>query len=381
MAPPIKAPSGGVVSTLRASPRRSLLGGILLLGALGFVYWREGQAVDRYRGLEESSGVVLTVGPDRVDPVNDGKLVYVRGTAQSTQDLVDDVFGVRAAAVRLVRHVEVYQWAEAKKEEKRKNERGEEEAVTTYVYTKRWSPTLIDARGFKEPESHKNPEKMPYDDLDLVGKDTRLGAFVLPEEAARKLTRFEPLKVTQDMLSKSPYASLLHEQQGAAFVGKNPQSPEVGDVMVTFQVVRPQTVSLVAQQSGGTFAPYKAGESQSVFLAEAGEVDAKSMFKTAKEGGGNLPWALRGLGALLAQIGLALLLVGFASTRTFLPRFERIPRVAAVLLAGALSLSLTSAAMGAAWVPVRPLVGVPLLVVAAACLGLALYAARRAKKT
>ena len=124
-------------------------------------------------------------------------------------------FGVKVAALRLVRHVEIYAWEETKREEKRKNDKGEEETVTTYSYTKRFQAVPADSSRFKESESHKNPEKAAFADQDFTAKDARLGAFVLPSEALGKLTKLEPVRVSQDMLARSPHATKLRELEGA----------------------------------------------------------------------------------------------------------------------------------------------------------------------
>lgn len=374
-----KPVSGGVMATLRESPRRSAVGVVLFLASLGFVYWNETRAVSRYTALDQSADIVISVAPDRVDPSHEGQLVHVRGGAQNGAELVDEVFGVKAPALRLVRHVETYAWEEQKRDEKRKNDKGEEETVTTYTYTKRFFAIPPDSSKFKESESHKNPEKAAFPEQEFLAKDTRLGAFVLPSEALSKLTKFEPVKVTQDMLARSPHASQLRELEGAAFYGKDPKEPQVGDSKISYQMVRPQPVSVVAKQSGGTFVAYEPDPSQSVFLVEAGEVESRAMFAVAKDDTSNVALGLRGLGTLLGTIGLALLLVPFGVRRAFVPGFRKLPRVSAVVFGAALASAAVASTMGAAWVAVRPALGAPLFVLSVACLALAIAAERKSR--
>lgn len=372
----------GVVATLKQSPKRAAAGALLLVASLASVFFLERQGVDRYASLDKSAETVVTVPADRVDPTHEGALVHVRGGAQNGVELVDETFGVKVHALRLVRHVETYAWEESKRDDKRKNDKGEDETVTTYVYTKRFTATPADSSSFKEPESHKNPEKSPFGEQEFVAKDTRLGAFVLPSEALRKLTKFEPAKVTQEMLARSPHAASLHEYEGAAFYGKDPKEPKVGDLRISYQSVKPQPVSVVARQSGGTFVAYQAtpDAGEPVFLLTAGEVDAKAMFAVAKDDTSRLTLGLRGLALLAAVVALSLLLVPFASGRSFLPGFARAPRVSAVVFALLVGAGGVLGVAGGTWVALRPLLGVPLLVAAVACFALAGVAEYRSRR-
>ncbi|HQY60977.1 MAG: TMEM43 family protein [Myxococcales bacterium] len=372
----------GVVATLKATPRRTAVGALLLVASLAGAHLVERRGVDRYVSLDRGAATVVTVPADLVDPAHEGALVHVRGAAQSGVELVDEAFGVKLQALRLVRHVEIYAWEESKRDDKRKNEKGEDETVTTYVYTKRFTEKPADSSSFKEADTHKNPEKSAFAEQELVAKDSRLGAFVLPSDALRKLTKFEPAKVTQEMLSRSPHAAQLHEHEGAAFYGKDPKDPRVGDLRISYQIVKPQTVSLVARQSGGTFVAYQPNPEadEVVFLLASGDVEAKAMFAVAKEDTSRLTLGLRGLTALAAIVALSLLLVPFASRRPFVPRFTRAPRVSAVLISGLLGVGAVVGVGGGTWVAMRPLVGVPALLAAVGCFALAGVAERRSRK-
>ncbi len=371
--------SGGVMATLRESPRQAGVGIVLLLASLGFVFFNETRSVERYTALDQSADLVISVAADHVDPSHEGALVHVRGGVQSAQELVDETFGVKAQALRLVRHVETYAWEETKREDKRKNEKGEEETVTTYAYTKRFVAVATDSSKFKESESHKNPEKGAFSDQEFVAKDARLGGFVLPSEALTKLTKLEPVRVSQDMLARSAHATQLRELEGAAFFGKDVKDPQVGDLKISYQMVRPQAVSVVAKQSGGTFMPYQPGPEQSVFLVQSGEVESRAMFSAAKEDTSNVSLLLRALGVLFAAASLSLLLVPLAARRTFVPGLSRLPRVSAVVAALGIGNGLVFATMGGVWVAVRPALGAPLFVVSLVCFVLTGFAIVRAK--
>ena len=371
--------SGGVMATLRASPRQAGAGVVLFLASLGFVGFNEMRAVEHYTVLDRSADTVISVAADHIDPSHEGALVHVRGGLQSSQELVDETFGVKAPALRLVRHVEMYAWEETKREDKRKHQKGEDETVTTYAYTKRFVPVTADSSKFKEAESHKNPEKGAFSDQEFLAKDTRLGAFVVPSEALSKLTKLEPVRVTQDMLSRSAHAPQLRDLEGAAYFGKDVKDPQVGDLKISYQMVRPQAVSVVAKQTGGTFSAYQPTPGQSVFLVQAGEVDSRAMFSTAKDDTSNVSLVLRGIGILVATAALSLVFLLFAARRAFVPGLGRARRVSAVLVSLGFGSAAVFATMGAVWVSVRPALGAPLFLVSAVCLALTGFAIARSK--
>lgn len=371
---------GGVRAALKGSPRQVAIGVLLFLATGGFVFFNETRSVARYTALDQSADTVISIAPDHVDPSHEGALVHVRGGVQSTQELVDETFGVKAQALRLVRHVEIYSWEETKRDEKRKNDKGEDETVTTYAYAKRFFATPPDSSKFKEAESHKNVEKAAFTDQDFVAKDARLGAFVIPSEALGKLTKLEPVRVGQDMLARSAHASQLRELEGAAFFGRDVKDPQIGDLRVSYQMVRPQAVSLVAKQSGGTFVAYQPTPDESVFLVQAGEVESRAMFNTAKDDTSTVGLVLRALAVLFATIALSFVLVPIASARLLVPGLSRVPRFSAVVAAVGFGVAGVLATMGGVWVAVRPALGVPLFLASAVCLGLTAFGVAKAKR-
>lgn len=375
------AQNDGFAATFKRAPRQIAVGVVLALATVALGVLTEMRGVERYTALDRSAETVISVGADRIDPSHEGTLVHVKGGVQSTQELVDETFGVKVAALRLVRHVEIYAWEETKREEKRKNDKGEEETVTTYSYTKRFQATPADSSRFKESESHKNPEKAAFSDQDFTAKDARLGAFVLPSEALGKLTKLEPVRVSQDMLARSPHATKLRELEGAAFYGNEVQNPQVGDLRISYQMVRPQPVSIVAKQSGGTFLAYEPTPGvEPVFLVQAGEVESKAMFATAKDDTPMSSWLFRGLGLVLGAVAFALVLLPFSERRPLLPGFAKAPRVSGVLVGTGLGFALYAATMGGTWVAMRPAFAVPLFVVSLVTVVLTVMGIVRARR-
>src|SRR5262245_47481118 len=163
-------------SRLGDSIKGVLFGLVLIAGSGIFLFWNEGRAVQTQRSLTEGASLVVSVDPARVDPTNDGKLIHVSGDLKPGAPLADPDFMVSAAALRLVRAVEMYQWKEETKTETRKNFGGSEETITTYEYHRVWSESRNDSSRFRRPEGHVNPQ-MAYRAASYSSRDATLGAF------------------------------------------------------------------------------------------------------------------------------------------------------------------------------------------------------------
>src|ERR1700678_565941 len=114
----------GMGSRLGKSCLGVVIGIVLFLISFPLLFWNEGRAVHRARTLAEGKAAGVDVSPDKVDEANEGKLVHVSGEATPAEPpletLTDPVFGVSAKALELKRTVEIYQWTETTKTEKKK---------------------------------------------------------------------------------------------------------------------------------------------------------------------------------------------------------------------------------------------------------------------
>lgn len=100
-----------------------IVGISLVVAGCALSYWNEGNYVRRLQSLAEGKGAVISLGSDKVDPGNEGRLVQLSGPFTVEPDLVDEEFAVEAAeALSLSRSVEMYLWKQNVKEEKKKSE-------------------------------------------------------------------------------------------------------------------------------------------------------------------------------------------------------------------------------------------------------------------
>src|SRR6187399_8780 len=107
-------------SRLAQSAKSVLVGLIFFLVSFPLLFWNEGRAVRTAKSLAEGANAVVSVGADRVDPGNEGKLVHTSGAVATDGPVVDEDLGVEAQAVKLIRTVEIYQWKEKESSETQK---------------------------------------------------------------------------------------------------------------------------------------------------------------------------------------------------------------------------------------------------------------------
>ena len=291
------------VSRLADSIKSVVFGLVLFVVGFPLLFWNEGRAVKTARSLTEGAGVFVSVSPDAVDPANDGKLVHVSAFTATDDVLVDDTFGISENAIQLARHVEMYQWVEDESSTSETKLGGSKETTTTYDYSTEWKTSLVDSSDFHSPDGHENPNTMPYEGGTEWATNVSLGAFTLAESQIRDLDNSESLRLSS--LPPSLKGSKLHD--GDVYVGADPQSPSVGDARVKFTVVRPGSVSVVAQQVGSSFSPYSAEAGGQVFLLKETVVSADAMFETAQRSSAMMTWILRGVGFFAMFFGLAML--------------------------------------------------------------------------
>ena len=356
-----------------------LVGVVAILVAAVLLFWNEGRAIKTAQGLTEGAGLVRSVAADKVDAANDGRLVHVSGMLSTGGPVADPDFAIRVPAVRLVRHVEMYQWKEETQTETRTKLGGGEERTTTYKYVRDWSDRPIDSTRFKEPRGHTNPV-MTYQSREALAAGTRLGAFGVPESLLRGFGAQKPLPATEAQANalqirvNRPVTVI----DGVLHVGRDPSQPAIGDMKVSFFQVPLQTASVVATQSGGSFVPFRTHTGTTVELISAGAVPAAAMFQHAQESNVTLTWILRGVGVFVMFLGFAFILRPLKVVADVIPFLGSIVGAGSGLVALLCTVAIAPIVIAVGWLWYRPLVGIAVLVAGfAATWGLARLARRR----
>ncbi|HKI85334.1 MAG TPA: TMEM43 family protein [Thermoanaerobaculia bacterium] len=355
-------------SRLIESIKGVLFGLLLVIAAFVLLFWNEGRSVRRAKSLTEGAHAVVSVPANRVDSANGGKLVHVSGEATTTETLSDPEFGVSVSAIKLERYAEMYQWKETRSSKSKSKLGGGKKTVTTYSYSKVWSPALIDSSSFKNPQGHENPGAMVVAGKTWTANNVTLGAFSLSSAQVAKLNRTDDLSVDENAAAALPAATKarFHWSDGGFYAGSNPASPAIGDTRVTFKVVRPATVSVVGRQIGRSFEPYQAKAGGSILLLSYGTASAGSMFKSAEKSNEKLAWILRLVGFVGMALGFFLIFKPLEVVADVLPILGTFVGIGAGLFAIILAACFSILTIALAWLAFRPLVGIPLLIVVVA---------------
>jgi hypothetical protein len=360
-----------------------IFGLLLIVGSCVLLFWNEGRAVTTARSLTEGAGLVQTVAADKVEPANEGKLVHVTGTLSTSGPATDNDFAVKSDGVRLVRHVEMFQWSEESESETNKKLGGGETTKTTYKYKRDWADKPIDSSKFHERNGHANPQ-MAWRGRQMLAPRIKLGAFSMPDNLLGDFGREEALTVGDDQVA----AAQKHIQKpvqavdGALYVGKDPAQPSVGDFKITFAEVKAQTASVIARQAGPTFEAYRTRAGGNVELIKAGSVPASDMFKEAQDDNRIWTWLIRLGGCVAMFVGFLLVMGPLSVLADVIPILGDIVGAGTAVVAFLCTSAIAPLVIAIAWFVYRPVVALITLVVGGALVAGIVYLARqrRARK-
>jgi hypothetical protein len=362
-----------------------LIGIVLFFGSFVLLSWNEGRAIHRAKTLEVGAKQVISLSSDAPDSANEGKLVHLTGKAEAEDPVTDDVFEISAEALRLKRDVEMYQWKETEKSETKQKLGGGEETTKTYSYSKDWSSELIDSAQFQKPAGHSNPNALPVESETFTAEGIHVGKFDLPDSLTEKINNFSTRPVTAEeakAASKAQSEEMHATTQGQLYVGEDPKTPAIGDLRVTYQKAPSGPVSLIARQIESTFEPFTVPKLGSIELLQIGTVSADTMFQQEQEGNAILTWILRLAGFLMMLFGLLLITNVFSVLASVIPFLGTIVGTGTGFLCFVAAVPLTLVTIALAWLAYRPLIGIPLVLLAVGSLvfGIMQLIKRRKKK-
>ena len=359
------------------------IGGGLLLFLIAFplLFWNEGRAVKRAKALETGAGAVVSVQADKVDPANEGKLVHVTAKADTKDVLTDPLFKISSIAIRLERRVEMYQWKQNESSKTEKQLGGGTKKTTVYTYEKVWSDKPVNSAYFKEA-GHENPG-FPFESEKLRANHVTLGDFLLNDSLVDRLGDSRKLPVPADyklpaalsgksdaayvhVSRKSSAPSQVSQEQPADNAGDAALTePAIGDLRISWYAVVPHEVSIVARQTGKTFSAYPVG-SESILLIADSVQSAEAMFQSAQSANSAMTWFLRIAGLVMMYVGLSCVLRPLSVLMDVIPFLGDLIGAGISLISFLIARPCTLVTIAVAWIYYRPLLGIGLLVVAAA---------------
>jgi hypothetical protein len=347
----------------------ALFGVALLIGSIVLLFWNEGRAVATAKSLSEGAASVIDVPADTLNPANESKLIHVTGETAVTQSLEDPLFNISESALRLRRNIEVYVWKEKKESKSRDKIGGGKETTTTYSYEKVWSANLINSSSFKSADDHRNPTKLEIPKKEFVAADVTLGQFRLSPQIIEKVSGDEAVEATDDQLAKvsEKFRSKLKVEGNVYYLGADPASPEIGDEKISFTILRPGTLSVVAAQTKQSFTPYVTRNEREIELVETGSVPAAQMFAHAQAANRTLTWILRAVGFGAMFIGGMLVLGPISALARIIPFMGSLVEMGFALVSFFVSAIVSLLVIALAWLVYRPVWAVGLILLAIAC--------------
>ena len=377
-----------------AGSAKGMIGGLLMfiIGTC-LLWWNEGRTVRTAKAIGDAASHVESVADvSRVDASLNGKLIHASAFADTKDTLTDDIFGVRELAIRLDRKVEYYQWVENAQTKEREKIGGGKETTTTYTYEKKWVDKPVNSAEFKDPQYQSaNKVLSEVEERNEMAQHVTFGAYTLPELFVASISGSEPVEVRMTEEQRFTWnerlhmlrpkvnteTSLVHTNANTVYLGLSPNSPQVGDVRVTFTKVPPADISLIAQVDGSTFKAYRAKNGQSFSRVQMGTVSADEMIEQARSENNMLTWVLRLVGVLLIVIGLKGMFGLLPMLFKLLPFLGSIVDAGVGLVSWIFGLAWSLIIIAIAWLVFRPIIGISLLVLAIAGI---VFLKRRGKK-
>ncbi len=312
---------------------------ILLIGGIVLLWWNEGNYVKTASAIKEAQSEYVEVKDAKYDEKNNNKVIATNGKLEINESVVDEKFKISATTAVLSRHVEMYQWDENCDED------------NNCSYSKKWSDSHISSNGFKA--NHDNPS-MPFESEVFYAKNAKVGDYDLTTDNLEYLRANKDITLEQ----KDANNNAMRLYENTLYKGKDPSSPQIGDIKVSFKYLDEENVSLLGVQSDHNITKFVGKSGKTVMYSMAGVHTGDEMFKKLVDNNKMITWLLR-------LVGLVLLICAFASI--FAPlRFitDRIPILGSIvgtvsgLFAFVVGFALAVIVIAVAWIAYRPVASI-----------------------
>jgi len=331
-----------------------ILIGLIFFIASFFILWiNEGGSLRNEELSKYMEKNVISVQPNIINQQNNSKLIHISGFAKTEESIGDELIKM-PKAISLIRKVEMYQWKENKQSETKNHSNGSSTTETNYTYEKVWSANLIDSSNFEYRTEHQNSPSFPIKSTRINAYKVMLGEFSLNSGIINKINATR--KITQ-----LPTNSKYRIMNGFYFSGKDYDTPQIGDLKISYTYIPSGTaVSVIGQQYNNSITSYST-KNDTIELVSSGTKSSTDMiteFKTNKFWEAML---MRLTGFICMFVGLLLITAPITALSRILPIFSNIVEfftTAAMLI---ISLSLTLITISLAWLAYRPLISISVI--------------------
>lgn len=323
------------LTRLSGSLKGILMGVILFVASIGILYWNEGR-VDISGIANDATRISATEQSTETD----GQLVSLSGTIE-TQGAIGDLYLKEGDYIAIRRNVEMYAWDETSEsienndsyiDNQNPDQRRREDRV--YSYERVWTSNPDDSTTFEFPTQHQNPPKALPDET-IKAPTATVGIYALNLDKAQ-LPAFQDITLTEE-IALLDEGNLSENEEGMSFfetfkdiaptLESNKyifkgfgtlETPEIGDIRVSYSVVpSKKQVTVFGQQNGteiSTFIGPKNSQLYRIFIGTHEESLSQMTSEHTQS-----TWGLRVLGFVLMWISLGMLLGPISTILDFIP--------------------------------------------------------------
>ena len=332
-----------------------LSGLLLLVVGIGILWYNEGRTVKSQSTINEARKNYTDIKADKIDEKYEGKLVATKGKIDLSEasTLTDSKFGISVKAAKMQRVVEMYQWQESCETDDNDNK--------NCSYEKVWDDNLIDSSEF-EKAGYNNPTVMPYEGEIYIADNVKLGAFTLPEDLIRTLS-YNKKKNSDELASeyKNSVDGVVAVNNYLTNV-KN-DSPEIGNVRISYQYLDSETVSVMAVQTGDTFEAFTSKKGNDVYKIMKGNKTGAQILEGMSKTNKTWKWILRFIGVFITISAFSTMFSFITNIASRIPILGGIVNSATGLIAVILGISVSLIVIAIAWFRFRPVLSITLIAI------------------
>ena len=171
---------------------------------------------------------------------------------------------------------------------------------------------------------------------------------------------------------------LITVSGSTVYIGRNPSSPRIGDVRVTFRQTPEADISVIAQVIRNTFEQYRASNGYSFSRLSMGIVGMQNMFEGARSDNNILAWVLRVVGIVCVFLGLRMVFGPLSVIADVIPILGTIVGAGAGIVSFLIALAWSLIVIAIAWLRFRPLLAGGLIALALALVYMSYLKGRKA---
>ena len=287
----------------------------VIFGAI-ILFWSEIHYMKQKKKISRSEKNIVEPKNLKVNPSNEGNLIYAIGMGTTNEILADPTTNVRTRAIKLSRSPEYYQWVHHV--ESSSYTIGD----TTYYqyreyYQKEWTKKPINESYFANGKFLKNSTLINLQPPDnWTAKKVDFGEYQLTQNQIDTLSCNEEFPIqsndlnqlNRNLSTKSSFSDMVHVNKNQVYLGIDPKLPLIGDTKIHYKRTPPNTpLTVIGVQRG------KKLQNNKKFISyfKEGLMNKDTIFKDLHYQNSKKSWIRRIIGISFIMIGFYLHYIEF----------------------------------------------------------------------